>query len=68
MREYAGVSGEDQERVCGPRIAFRSPSMCLRAFEAEKPRTLGSRSALRVRGAHADLNLVASLRMKSRGP
>jgi hypothetical protein len=52
---------------CGS-IAFRFPSMCIRAFKAEKPRTLNRRSALRLQAAHADLNLIASFQMKSRGP
>jgi hypothetical protein len=49
---------------CGS-IASRFPSMCIRVFKAEKPRILSSRSALRLQCAHANLNLIASFRMKS---
>ncbi len=47
MREYAGVSGGTKNGFADfASIAFHFPSMCIRAFDAEKPRTLYSRSAL----------------------
>jgi hypothetical protein len=49
MREYAGVTRNGSADCAS--IAFRFPLMRIRAFEAQKPRTLNCRSALRVRCA-----------------